>query len=67
MSWLRALLMLLLAPLLVGAVEPKLVPDVSQREIEIRYSFTVPSCSCSGRSCIPAGACRAIRPISWWS
>jgi uncharacterized protein (TIGR02186 family) len=32
--------MLLLAPLLVGAVEPKLVPDVSQREIEIRYSFT---------------------------
>lgn len=32
--------MLLLAPLLIGAVEPKLVPDVSQREIDIRYSFT---------------------------
>lgn len=30
----------LLAPFLVGAVEPKLVPDVSQRQIDIRYSFT---------------------------
>ena len=30
----------LLAPLAVGAAKPKLVPDVSQRHIEIRYSFT---------------------------
>jgi uncharacterized protein (TIGR02186 family) len=37
---LRALLLLALAPLTVGASETKLVPDVSQREIEIRYSFT---------------------------
>jgi uncharacterized protein (TIGR02186 family) len=31
---------LALAPLLVSATEPKLVPDVSQREIQIQYSFT---------------------------
>jgi uncharacterized protein (TIGR02186 family) len=37
---LRAVLLMLLAPLAMGAAEPKLVPDVSQREIEIRYSFT---------------------------
>jgi uncharacterized protein (TIGR02186 family) len=32
--------MLLLLPIALGAAEPKLVPDVSQREIQIRYSFT---------------------------
>ena len=37
---LRALLLLLLAPLAMAQAEPKLVPDVSQREVEIRYSFT---------------------------
>jgi uncharacterized protein (TIGR02186 family) len=31
---------LLLAPLLIGAAKPVLVPDVSERAIEIRYSFT---------------------------
>ncbi len=36
----RSLLLLLLAPLLLAQNEPKLVPDVSQREIQIRYSFT---------------------------
>jgi uncharacterized protein (TIGR02186 family) len=36
----RALLALLLAPLLIGAAKPKLVPDVSQRRIDIIYSFT---------------------------
>ena len=35
-----ALALALLAPLAVGAAKPKLVPDVSQRHIEIRYSFT---------------------------
>jgi uncharacterized protein (TIGR02186 family) len=29
----------LLAPLMLGQAEPRLVPDVSQRDIEIRYSF----------------------------
>jgi uncharacterized protein (TIGR02186 family) len=37
---LRALLLLAALPLTLGQAEPKLVPDVSQREIEIRYSFT---------------------------
>lgn len=32
--------MLVAAPLLLGQAEPKLVPDVSQRDIEIHYSFT---------------------------
>lgn len=36
----RALVALLLAPLLIGAAKPKLVPDVSQRRIDIIYSFT---------------------------
>ena len=40
MRLLRAFLMLLGVPLAIGAAEPKLVPDVSQRAIEIRYSFT---------------------------
>lgn len=34
------LALLLLAPLLLGQAKPKLVPDVSQSTIEIRYSFT---------------------------
>lgn len=36
----RALLLVLLAPLLLGQAKPVLVPDVSQRDIEIIYSFT---------------------------
>ena len=36
----RALLSLALAPLLLGAAKPVLVPDISSRSIEIRYSFT---------------------------
>jgi uncharacterized protein (TIGR02186 family) len=36
----RALLLLVLAPLAVSAAKPRLVPDVSQSRIEIRYSFT---------------------------
>jgi len=37
----RALLALLVAPLLIGAAaKPVLVPDVSQRDIQIVYSFT---------------------------
>jgi len=35
-----ALFLALAAPLLVGASKPVLVPDVSARQIEIRYSFT---------------------------
>jgi len=36
----RALLAALAAPALLGASKPVLVPDVSARSIEIRYSFT---------------------------
>lgn len=36
----RALAAALMAPALLAQTEPVLVPDVSQREIEIRYSFT---------------------------
>ena len=36
----RKLLALLLVPLLMGQSKPVLVPDVSQRNIEIAYSFT---------------------------
>jgi uncharacterized protein (TIGR02186 family) len=38
--WVRALLLALLAPLALGQTEPRLVPEVSSRQIEIRYSFT---------------------------
>jgi uncharacterized protein (TIGR02186 family) len=37
---LRLLLAALLAPLLLGQAGPRLVPDISSRAIEIRYSFT---------------------------
>jgi uncharacterized protein (TIGR02186 family) len=36
----RGLLLALAAPLLLGQAKPVLVPDVSQRDIEIVYSFT---------------------------
>jgi len=36
----RAAALALLAPLLIGAAEPRLVPDVSSTKIEIAYSFT---------------------------
>lgn len=36
---LHALLLALAAPLLLGAAQPRLVPDVSNRNVEIRYSF----------------------------
>mgnify|MGYP000435641887 CR=1 FL=1 len=37
MKWLLALLAIVF---LAGAKEPLLVPDVSQREVDINYSFT---------------------------
>ena len=37
---LRRLLLLLAAPLALGAAKPRLVPDVSQSSIDIQYSFT---------------------------
>lgn len=40
MRWLRALLLLPILSLSLGAANPVLVPDVSQRKIDIVYSFT---------------------------
>ena len=34
------LLIALVAPLLIGADKPVLVPDISAREVQIRYSFS---------------------------
>ena len=36
----RSLLVLALAPLLMAQAKPVLVPDISAREVQIRYSFT---------------------------
>ncbi len=36
----RAIFVALLAPLALGQAQPRLVPDVSDRQIEIRYSFS---------------------------
>ena len=36
----RRLALLLAAPLLIGAEKPVLVPDVSSREVQIRYTFS---------------------------
>ena len=40
MTRLRALVLLLLAPIALAQAQPRLVPEVSQRQVEIRYSFT---------------------------
>ena len=40
MRGLRAIVLALFAPLMLAQAEPRLVPDVSQRQIEIRYSFS---------------------------
>jgi uncharacterized protein (TIGR02186 family) len=39
MKW-RVSFAAMIAPLLIGAAEPVLIPDVSQREVDIRYSFS---------------------------
>ncbi|HEU0309887.1 MAG TPA: TIGR02186 family protein, partial [Sphingomicrobium sp.] len=51
----RALLLLGLAPLLLGQSEPKLVPDISARSIEIRYSFTGAQLHLFGAILYPGG------------
>ena len=40
MRLLRAWLLAFLAPLVLAQAQPRLVPDVSQRQVEIRYSFS---------------------------
>ena len=58
MTRLRPLLLAMLAPLLLGQAEPRLVPDVSHRDIEIRYSF-------SGAELLLFGAVQ-LSMIVWW-
>ena len=57
----RALLLLLAAPLAISASETKLVPDVSQRDIEIRYSFTGAELLLFGAILYPNGRAPAER------
>jgi len=58
---LRALFLLLLAPFALSASETKLVPDVSQRDIEIRYSFTGAELLLFGAILYPNGRAPAER------
>jgi uncharacterized protein (TIGR02186 family) len=58
----RALFLLLLAPLYLGQAKPQLVPDVSQREIEIRYSFTGAQLLLFGAILYPGGRVPADPP-----
>ncbi|HEY5723682.1 MAG TPA: TIGR02186 family protein [Allosphingosinicella sp.] len=50
-----------MAPLALGASETKLVPDVSQRDIEIRYSFTGAELLLFGAILYPNGRAPAER------
>jgi uncharacterized protein (TIGR02186 family) len=54
--------MLLLAPVLVSAQEPSLVPDVSARTIEIRYSFTGAQLLLFGAILYPGGRAPSRTP-----
>ncbi len=62
MRGVRALFLLLLAPLCLGQAKPQLVPDVSQREIEIRYSFTGAQLLLFGAILYPGGRVPADPP-----
>jgi uncharacterized protein (TIGR02186 family) len=53
--------MLALAPVLLGAAKPKLVPDVSQDRIEIRYHFTGAELLLFGAILHPGGRAPASR------
>ncbi|QKR98875.1 hypothetical protein F9288_03830 [Sphingomonas sp. CL5.1] len=55
----RAAALALAAPLLLAEAKPVLVPDVSQREIEIAYSFTGAELLLFGAILLPPGEPRA--------
>lgn len=54
--------LLLLAPLLMGQAKPLLVPDVSQRDIEIAYSFTGAELLLFGAILYPGGRAPEAKP-----
>ena len=51
----RVLGLALLAPLLLGQAQPRLVPDVSQRDVEIHYSFSGAALLLFGALLYPGG------------
>jgi len=55
-------LLAILAPLLVAASKPVLVPDVSSREVEIRYSFSGAQLLLFGAIAYPDGRAPAHQP-----
>jgi Putative transmembrane protein (Alph_Pro_TM) len=67
----RSLIAPLMAILLMGAAEPILVPDVSQRKIDIVYSFTGAELLLFGAILYPGGrlpskdAEIAVEQIAW--
>ena len=61
MRRLKAFVLAMLMPLTLGASETKLVPDVSQRDIEIRYSFTGAELLLFGAILYPNGRAPAER------
>ena len=62
MRRLRALILILLSPLCLAQAKPQLVPDVSQRQIEIRYSFTGAELLLFGAILYPGGRVPADPP-----
>lgn len=58
----RALLLLAAAPLLLGQASPRLVPDISARSVEIRYSFTGAQLLLFGAILYPRGRVPADPP-----
>ena len=60
----RAAILLGLSPLLLAQSQPRLVPDISARSIEIRYSFTGAQLLLFGASSIRVAAYRATPPMS---
>ena len=59
----KALVPLLLAPLLMGQAKPKLVPDVSETDIEIVYSFTGAELLLFGAIIYPGGRPAGDKPV----
>jgi hypothetical protein len=58
--------LVLLAPLLMAEAKPVLVPDVSQREIHIAYSFTGADLLLFGAIPGDGYPTTRSRPTSWW-
>ena len=54
--------MALLAPLLIGADKPLLVPDISARQVQIRYSFSGAQLLLFGAVVYPGGRA-PTRPV----